>query len=59
MTTNSHEIPLPDEVEDTLNAWKKKNKQKQKKKEEEKEELEGKKITFTSDSGGQNVKHKS
>jgi hypothetical protein len=36
MTANSHEIPLPDEVEDTLNAWKKKNKQKQKKKEEEK-----------------------
>jgi hypothetical protein len=31
-------IPLPDEVEDTLNAWKKKNKQKLKKKEEEKEE---------------------
>jgi hypothetical protein len=44
MTANSHEIPLPDEIEDTLNAWKKKkNKQKQKKKEEEKEELEEKK----------------
>jgi len=36
-------IPLPDEVEDTLNAWKKKKKQKPKKKEEEKEELEKKK----------------
>ncbi len=46
MTTDSQKknpIPLPDEVEDTLNAWKKKNKQKPKKKEEEKEELEGKK----------------
>jgi hypothetical protein len=41
MTTDPT-IPLPDEVEDTLNAWKKKNKQKQKKKEEE-EELEEKK----------------
>jgi hypothetical protein len=36
-------VPLP-EVEETLNAWKKKKKQKPKKKEEEKpEEPEGKK----------------
>jgi len=27
-TADSQKIPLPDEVEDTLNAWKKKNKQK-------------------------------
>ena len=37
-TADSQMIPLPDEVEDTLNAWKKKNKQKLKKKEEELEE---------------------
>jgi hypothetical protein len=37
MTTDPT-IPLPDEVEDTLNAWKKKNKLKLKKKEEEPEE---------------------
>jgi len=35
-------VPLP-EVEETLNAWKKKQKQKPKKKEEEPEEPEGKK----------------
>jgi hypothetical protein len=35
-------VPLP-EVEETLNAWKKKKKQKPKKKEEEPEEPEGKK----------------
>ncbi len=41
MKKYSEAIPLPDEVKDTLNAWKKKNKQK--KKEEEKEELEAEK----------------
>jgi len=43
MTANSDGIPVPDEVEDTLNAWKKKTKQKQKKREDEEEELEEKK----------------
>lgn len=42
-TADSQMILIPDEVEDTLNAWQKKNKQKQKKKEGEKEELEVKK----------------
>jgi len=36
-------IPLPDEVEDTLNAWKKMNKQKPKKKEDGEGEFEEKK----------------
>ena len=43
MNGNCDEIPLPDEVEDTLNAWRKKTKQKQKKIEDEKEELKEKK----------------